>query len=193
MSIPVTLHNLTRTDTLYREQAAQVLNVSFKEFAPDAWVTIEEAREEIEDFFDPDDDQRVMRVALHEGKVVGLIGAIQSYEYGWELHPLAVHPDYQRQGIGGLLVRDLEEVVRAAGGLTLFLGSDDQTFLTTLSQGDLWKDPLGLLAAIQLLDEAKPHPYRFYQKMGYQLIGVFPDVNGRGQPDIFLGKSLVKR
>ena len=32
------------------------------------------------------------------------------------------------------------------------------------------------------------HPFGFYQKLGYVIIGVVPDANGWGKPDIIMGK-----
>src|SRR6476661_2634127 len=34
------------------------------------------------------------------------------------------------------------------------------------------------------------HPYEFYQKMGFAIVGVMPDANGIGKPDIFMAKRL---
>jgi aminoglycoside 6'-N-acetyltransferase I len=38
----------------------------------------------------------------------------------------------------------------------------------------------------------KRHPYEFYQKLGYVIVGVIPDANGPGKPDILMAKSLVR-
>ena len=36
------------------------------------------------------------------------------------------------------------------------------------------------------------HPYEFYQKQGFVIIGVMPDANGLGKPDILMAKSVVR-
>jgi aminoglycoside 6'-N-acetyltransferase I len=36
------------------------------------------------------------------------------------------------------------------------------------------------------------HPYGFYQKLGYVVVGVLPDANGRGRPDIFMAKRVAR-
>src|SRR3712207_8740892 len=54
----------------------------------------------------------------------------------WELHPLVVSPAHRRPGIGRALVTDLEARVSERGGLTLWLGTDDEHDQTTLSGVD---------------------------------------------------------
>jgi aminoglycoside 6'-N-acetyltransferase I len=119
---------------------------------------------------------------------VGWVGGIPEYDGRvWELHPLAVRPDRQRAGIGRLLVRDFEAQVKARGGLTIMLGSDDVDNMTSLAGVNLYENLPEKIAAIR---NFKDHPYTFYQKQGYTIIGVMPDANGRGKPDIYLGKSV---
>jgi len=38
----------------------------------------------------------------------------------------------------------------------------------------------------------KQHPYEFYQKQGFVIVGVMPDANGIGKPDILMAKSVVR-
>jgi aminoglycoside 6'-N-acetyltransferase I len=83
------------------------------------------------------------------------------------------------------LVSDLEDRARARGALTLWLGTDDVTDMTTLSGVDLYPDVLGHLANTQNL---RGHPYGFYSKLGFSLIGAMPEANGWGKPDIYMAK-----
>ncbi len=165
-------------------QAANLLVEGFKDDWPEAWPTEEEALQEVREALG---EGRICRVALGEdGAVLGWIGGIPSYEGKvWELHPLVVRPDVQRRGIGRALVADLEASVGERGAMTLWLGTDDDTGMTTLSGVDLYPDLLGHLANIQNL---RGHPYEFYQKLGFSIIGVMPDANGWGKPDIYLAK-----
>lgn len=169
-----------------RQRLAQILVDAFAEHWPSAWPTLAVALEELQDFDDP---QRICRVALDgTGRVLGWIGGIPEYDGNvWELHPLAVDPPMQGQGIGRALIQDFEAQVRTRGGGLIMLGSDDEQGMTTLAGMDLFPDPLQKLASIQAV---KPHPFVFYQKMGYALIGVVPDANGPGKPDILMGKRI---
>lgn len=135
--------------------------------------------------------ERILLVAVEDGRAAGLIGAIPQYRHtGWELHPLVVRADRRGAGVGTALVRALEDAVRARGGVMLYLGSDDESGATTLANVDLHHDYLRQLAEIRNL---KHHPYEFYQKVGYTLVGAFPDANGLGKPDLWLAKTLVPR
>jgi aminoglycoside 6'-N-acetyltransferase I len=84
-------------------------------------------------------------------------------------------------------VADLELRVRARGGLTLWVGTDDEIGMTSLAGVDLYPNVLEHLARIQNL---KGHPYEFYQKLGFAVIGVMPDAKGWGKPDIYLAKRV---
>jgi aminoglycoside 6'-N-acetyltransferase I len=167
-------------------QAARLLVEGFRDDWPDAWPEMDAALEEVRECLG---EGRVCRVAVDEGgAVLGWIGAMPSYgENVWELHPLVVRPDAQRRGIGRALVADLEERVGERGGYTLWLGTDDETNMTTLSGVDLYPDVLEHLGKMKNL---RGHPYEFYKRLGFSIVGVMPDANGPGKPDIYMAKRL---
>ena len=135
---------------------------------------------------------RICRAALDDdGGLLGWTAAEPLYGGNvWELNVIVVQPARQRQGIGRALLVDMEEQVRQRGGLTIWLGSDDENGMTSLGGVDLYPDPLTHLAAIR---NYKGYPYDFYRKMGFAIAGVLPDADGLGKPDIFLAKSVARR
>lgn len=168
------------------QQAARLLVDAFRDHWPDAWPTDEKGLEEVQEMLK---SERICRVAVDEqGNLLGIIGGIPDYDGNvWELHPLAVQPSMQGQGIGRALVRDFEEQVRSRGGLTITLGSDDEDNMTSLSDVDLYEN---LWEKIRDIRNLKGHPFGFYQKMGYMITGVVPDANGPGKPDILMAKRV---
>ena len=176
--------DLAPGDEAVVRQVAVLLVEGFKDHWPDAWPDVSAALREVRESFG---EGRISRVALGDGgTVLGWIGGISSYGGNvWELHPLVVRPDLQRRGIGSALVADLEARVRERGGMTLWLGSDDEGGMTTLSGVDLYPNVLEHLAKIENL---RGHPYEFYQKLGFSIIGAMPDANGPGKPDIYMAK-----
>ncbi len=169
-------------------QAAVLLVESFKEHWPDAWPDMDAALKEVRESLGED---RVCRVAIEEsGRVLGWVGGISQYQGNvWELHPLVVRADCRGKGVGRALVSDLEDRVKERGGLTIWLGTDDEDNMTTLSGVDLYPNVMEHLAKIRNL---RNHPYQFYQKLGFVVVGVMPDANGQGKPDIYMAKR-VKR
>jgi aminoglycoside 6'-N-acetyltransferase I len=175
--------NLHPDDRDLIEETARVLFDAFQQMS---WPTMDDAREEVLELFGAD---KISRVALDdEGHVLGWIGAISHYGgNAWELHPLAVRPDQQRSGIGRALVQDLEARVRERGAITLYLGTDDINNQTSLGGVDLYPNVFEHIAHIQNL---RNHPYEFYQRLGFAIVGVTPDANGFGKPDIFMAKRI---
>jgi aminoglycoside 6'-N-acetyltransferase I len=172
-------------DTALRQQMAELLVLGFQEHW-DAWATTEEDMAELEEIL----AKGFARVALDDAgeRVLGWIGGRPEYDgHVWELHPLVVQPDRQKQGIGRALVADFEQQVKQRGGLTIALGSDDEDDMTSLAGRDLYKNLWDSIAHIRNL---KGHPYEFYAKLGYIITGVVPDANGRGKPDIIMGKRV---
>lgn len=168
-------------------QAAQLLVNAFQEHWPDAWATLEEGLQEVQEMLDP---ERICLVAIDEdNKLLGMIGGIPQYDGNvWELHPLAVQPNIQKQGIGKKLVKDLEEQVRQHGGLTIVLGSDDEDNMTSLSDVNIYEN---LWDKIKNIQNFKGHPFEFYQKMDFVITGIVPDANGIGKPDILMAKRIA--
>lgn len=168
-----------------RAEAARILRDALAH-APAAWNGPGEAEAEVSTFFsDPD---RAAFALMEGGQVIGWIGRVESYSHAWELHPLVVDPPRQRRGLGAALVAELERRARAAGVLTLHLGTDDDFGGTNLFGRDLFPN---VLAHVDGLAPALGHPFVFYRKLGFEVVGLMPDANGPGQPDIFMAKRIV--
>jgi aminoglycoside 6'-N-acetyltransferase I len=173
-------------DALVRA-TADVLRAGFQASAyPYAWADPAEALQEVRESLQPG---RISLVALDEqGRPVGWVGGQPEYHGRvWELHPLVVAAHARRRGVGRALVAALEERCRARGGYTMRVGSDDEADQTTLSGVDLYDDLPRRLAEVR---NPGGHPYEFYQRCGFTIVGVMPDANGPGKPDIFLAKRL---
>jgi len=180
--------DLVSTNESAIQQVAALLVEGFARNWPDAWPDMESALEEVHESFGTD---RISRIAVDEdGTVLGWIGGISQYRGRvWELHPLVVRMSQQGKGIGRALVADLDACVKERGGLTITLGTDDANYQTSLSGIDLYPHVWEYVASIRNL---KQHPYEFYQKQGFVIIGVMPDANGIGKPDILMAKSVVR-
>jgi aminoglycoside 6'-N-acetyltransferase I len=184
--LKVRITDLTGNDDSLNSEVARMLVGGFSVTAPDAFPDHQTALGEVRESFDAG---RMSRVALDQNdNAVGWIGGISHYKgHAWELHPLVVRPDVQRRGIGRALVLDFEQCVVERGALTIFLGTDDEQSQTSLGGVDLYPDVWPHLRAITNI---RRHPYEFYQKLGYVIVGVIPDANGFGKPDIFMAKRV---
>lgn len=175
----VTLMEITTENEHYANSVKRLLIEAF----PQSYANI--SSEEIREYFT---DDRILILALYENVAIGMVGAIKQYGItGWELHPLIVSKKYQNMHLGTMLLAALESKVKALGGIMIYLGSDDVFNQTTLSNTDLYDH---LYEKIQNIKNLDHHPYEFYQKNGYKIVGVFPDANGLGKPDIWLAKRL---
>ena len=167
------------------DQVAEMLFGGFRDRWPDAWPYLETSVAEVQESFG---EGRISLVAVAHEIAIGWIGAIRAYRNAWELHPLVVAGSRRGEGIGTRLVETVEDRIAAMGGGTLYLGTDDQDGSTTVSRADLYPDPLRHLSRIE-----GDHPFQFYRKLGYALVGIIPDANGPGQPDILLAKRIASR
>jgi len=174
--------NMTQLNETQIMQAAQILTDSI----PIGWPTLQDALDEINELLVP---ENTLLAAVENGDVIGWGGILPQYNGNvFELHPLAVRSDKRRQGIGSAIVTALEGEARKQGGLTIYAGADDERGggETSLANVDLYDDLPGRIANFS----PGTHQAGFYMKLGYKIIGVMPDANGTGKPDIFLGKRL---
>jgi aminoglycoside 6'-N-acetyltransferase I len=90
------------------------------------------------------------------------------------------------EGVEGICDRQ-EERLQAAGAMTLYLGSDDGPVPGTSAGGvDRFPDVLSHAARLRVVD----HPAGFYLRQGFEIIGLIPDANGPGKPDVLMAKRI---
>jgi aminoglycoside 6'-N-acetyltransferase I len=178
-AVDMNIRIFDKSNERYVNEAAELLAACF----PHAYGN--NALEEMSEILD---EKRVAVMAIENNHLVGLTGAIPQYGVtGWELHPLAVNEAFRNKGIGSRLVHALEEEVAARGGVVMYLGTDDEFGRTSLYGADLFNDTFSKIQGIKNLHN---HPYEFYQKIGYKIVGIIPDANGPGKPDIWMAKRI---
>ena len=176
--------DLATQSSSIREQAAALLVDGFRE--PKGWPDADSARAEV---------AQVIQVGFARGIVeneslLGWIGGLPKYDGRvWELHPMVVRVEYRRRGMGRALVEAFEDEAARRGGVTAWLGTDDDSGMTSLADVNLYEDLPQHLSHVR--DRGRGHPFLFYQKLGYVITGVMPDANGRGRPDIYMAKSIA--
>jgi aminoglycoside 6'-N-acetyltransferase I len=180
--------DLTSENRRAVEQTARLLVDGFRDTGSTAWSTLEEALADVNESLQPG---RISRVAVDEaGNVQGWIGGLEEYSGNvWELHPLVVRRDCRGQGVGRALVLDFERQVEQRGGHTIRLGTDDENCRTSVGGIDLYP---GVMDKVRAIENLRRHPFEFYQKAGYEVVGVIPDANGFGKPDILMAKRIQK-
>jgi aminoglycoside 6'-N-acetyltransferase I len=174
---------MTELTDAQKLQAAQILADSL----PLGWATLKDAMDEINERLIP---ENTLLAAVEKGDVIGWGGILAPSYNGnvFEMHPLAVKESKRKQGVGRMIVTALENAARNRGGLIMWLGADDEheNGETSLANADLFDRLPERLAGF----EPGTHQTAFYMKLGYKVIGVMPDANRAGKPDIFMGKRL---
>lgn len=175
--------NMTKLNEKQIIEAAQILTDSI----PKGWPTLQHALDEIKELLIP---ENTILVAMENDNVLGWGGILAPIYNGnvIELHPLVVRSDKRKQGIGRAIVLALEDEARKHGALTIYLGADDErdNGETSFSNVDLYDNFPEKIRTF----EYGTHQSGFYLKLGYKIIGVMPDANGIGKPDIYFGKCL---
>ena len=166
-------------------QAARLLTKTFADLGKDAWPDVRSAIEEVEECV----EEPNICVGVREGGgLIGWAGLRPMYAKTWELHPLVVGKASQGRGVGTLLLREIERLAKARGLIGIALGTDDETGGTSLSRAEIRKD--NIRAEIEGIRNLGRHPYEFYEKCGYFIVGLIPNANGAGKPDIWMWKGL---
>ena len=178
---------IVNMNTLNRVQQTQAAQILVDELSM-GWSTLAEALHEINERW-KDEKDAVFLAAIENDEVIGWCGILPHYDGNvFELHPLAVRHDWQRKGVGSSLVKEIENIARSKGGLVIWVGADDDKpgGETSFANADLFDD------FPKRIKEFNPgsHQSAFYMKQGYKIIGVMPDADGPGKPDIFLAKRL---
>jgi len=181
---------IARFNGLSKQQirrAAELLVEAFRHM-PSAWRTIADAEAEVATFIG--NPERLGLAVVDDQRILGWIGGLRYTAHAWELHPLVVDPGHQRRGLGRSLVAALENEARSEGVSLIWLGTDDDFGGTNLYETDVFPKVLEHLAK---LAATTGHPFMFYQRLGYEVVGMLPDVNGFGRPDILMAKRIIAR
>jgi len=189
MNYTITDLDLENDDLIHA--TADVLYTAFMHIGqPDWWPTPADALSEVRRCTSP---EKISLIAIDDqATVLGWIaGRDEHAGILWELHPLAIKPGAQGHGVGRALVQEFERQVLSRGGQTIYLTTEDTTGLTSLYRvPNIFDDIPGAMQHLHLTDPFKPHPYVFYQKLGYTLCGLLPDVAGPGSVSFQLAKRV---
>ena len=87
-------------------------------------------------------------------------GTVSSYDLYW----IAVHPDFQKKGLGRMIIHESERLMRAAGGTRIYADT---------SQRPQYNDTRA-----------------FYERCGYDIVAVLEDFYDRGDGKVIYAKSI---
>ena len=175
-----TIININESENTIK-QAAEILNQEFPGMCPDINSALIEVNECI--------GEPNICIGIKNGNnLVGWAGLRPMYEVTWELHPMVIKNEYQRKGYGKILLNELEKIALKRKIIGIFAGSDDETNSTSLSEKDITKE--NIFYEIQNVKNYRNHPYDFYIKCGYLIVGIIPNANGDRKPDIWLWKDI---
>ena len=185
---PFRIVDLKAEDTELIQQTAQV-TYEVSQSISKIWLpTVEAAIEEVHESLER---EGLSQVLLDDERVAAWVGAsLQFSGRVVEIHPLIVAKAYQGKGLGRRMVHHVEAWARQRGALTLWIGTSDETNATSLSGVDLYENPGTVIANFHQL---APHPCGFWLRLGFRIVGLLPDAEGFGKPNIRMAKPLQKK
>jgi aminoglycoside 6'-N-acetyltransferase I len=119
-----------------------------------------------------------------------MYGKIENEET-WNLQPLAVSTKFKGRGFGKILMNEVERLAREKNIIGILLSSGDEADKTSLSDREISGE--NVIEEIKNIKNYKNHPYEFYQKCGYSIIGIVPNGYGLRRTDIWLWKDIRKK
>jgi aminoglycoside 6'-N-acetyltransferase I len=170
---------------LHHNNAADILNKTFLDIKNTSWPDFESAKRAVLECIEP---PNICLGIFQNRELCGWAGLRPMYEKTWELHPIVVRKEDQKKGIGRKLIGELENRAKEKGIIGIVLGTDDETGSTSISQKELNGE--NIFESIGEIKNIKNHPYEFYKKCGYCIIGIIPDANGERKPDIWMWKKI---
>lgn len=186
MASGLTFCSIDLANTAQIDALAHLTFEAFKLYAPTWLASTSDAEQRVRQATEKDRLNRVLVDADDQPK--GWIGVIpMNHGRIWEIHPLVISPESQGQGNGRMLVLEVERLAKKCGVLGLVAGTSDETGATPLFQIDLYTNPL---KAMSMLTGSENHPVAFWMKIGFRVVGVLPDAEGRGKPGITLAKRV---
>lgn len=169
----------------YQLEAARILKDAFISKGNLAWPDMKSAINEIEECIE--DPNITLGLCIND-QLVGWAGIRPMYDKTWELHPLVVNPKFQNSGFGKKLMFEIEAKAKEQGIIGLVLGTDDEYEGTSLSEVDISES--NIFSEINDIKNLKRHPFEFYKKCGYMIVGIIPNANGIRKPDIWMWKNV---
>lgn len=186
MALGLTFSSIDPENVAQIDALTQLTYEAFKVHAP-SWLTNKnEAKRRV---LQATETGRLNRVLVDaEAQPIGWIGVIPvNHGRIWEIHPLVVSLLMQKRGYGRMLVTEVQRLAKSHEVLGLLAGTSDETGATPLYQIDLYVDPLKAMAA---LTGTEDHPVGFWMRLGFKVVGIVPDADGRGRPGISLAKRV---
>ncbi|HGK7400531.1 TPA: aminoglycoside 6'-N-acetyltransferase AAC(6')-Iaf [Citrobacter freundii] len=166
-------------------EAAKILKKSFLDVGNESWGDIKKAIEEVEECIE---HPNICLGICLDDKLIGWTGLRPMYDKTWELHPMVIKTEYQGKDFGKVLLRELETRAKGRGIIGIALGTDDEYQKTSLSMIDI--NERNIFDEIENIKNINNHPYEFYKKCGYMIVGIIPNANGKRKPDIWMWKDI---
>jgi aminoglycoside 6'-N-acetyltransferase I len=171
-----------------KKQAAEILYATFTEINGNLWLKNE--KDALDEVGECIKGANICIGIKLENKLIGWAGLRPMYEKTWELHPMVIKKEFQGKKYGKILLNEIEIMAYKNGIIGIVAGSDDETNSTSLSEKEINCE--NIFEEIKNIKNYKNHPFEFYKKCGYIIIGIIPNANGQNKPDIWLWKDIRK-